>query len=145
MALAGAAWGVYSLRGRAAERPIAATAGNFLRAAPLALALSLASLRGAHVGARGALLAAVSGAVTSGLGYVIWYAALRGLTATRAATVQLAVPVLTALGAVAVLGEPVTLRLVAAGALILGGVGFAVRAPAPRGSQGAPRLPHSET
>jgi drug/metabolite transporter (DMT)-like permease len=127
MAVAGVAWGAYSLRGRAADRPIAATAGNFLRAAPFALLLSVASARGAHVTARGALLATLSGAVTSGLGYVIWYAALRGLTATRAATVQLSVPVLTAFGGVALLGEPVTLRLVIAAALILGGVGFAVR------------------
>ncbi len=126
MALAGVAWGVYSLRGRDAVRPIAATAGNFLRAAPLAILVSIAFARAAHVAPRGALLATLSGAVTSGLGYVIWYAALRGLTATRAATVQLAVPVLTAFGGVALLGEPVTLRLAIAAALILGGVGFAV-------------------
>ncbi|HEX2252240.1 MAG TPA: DMT family transporter [Thermoanaerobaculia bacterium] len=160
MALAGAAWGVYSLRGRGTNRPVAVTAGNFLRAVPLAAAvlcavavlgdagfagaapgpaldrlgpaswglgggLGLAS--GLHLTARGAFLAVLSGAVTSGLGYVVWYAALRGLTATRAATLQLAVPVLAAGGGVALLGEPVTLRLVIATLLILGGLGLALR------------------
>ncbi len=127
MGAAGIAWGVYSLRGRSADRPIAVTAGNFLLAVPPALAVSLAFAGGTHLSGRGALLAVVSGAATSGLGYVVWYAALGGLSATRAATAQLAVPVLTALGGVAVLGEPVTLRLVLAAALILGGVALALR------------------
>jgi len=137
MAVAGAAWGVYSLLGRGSGRPAATTAGNFVRAAPLGLAAMAAA--GLAAGAvtltwRGVLLAVVSGAVTSGLGYVVWYAALAGLTATRAATVQLAVPVLTAFGGVALLGEPVTLRLVVASALILGGVLLAIRARRPAGS-----------
>jgi len=123
---AGVAWGVYSLRGRGAARPLAATASNFARAVPLAAALGLAGLGAAHVGLRGALLAAASGAVTSGVGYSLWYAALKGLTATQAAVVQLSVPVLAAGGAVALLGEALTPRLLACGAVILGGVALAV-------------------
>jgi drug/metabolite transporter (DMT)-like permease len=129
MGAAGVAWGVYSLRGRGTARPIAVTAGNFLRSVPFALAVSaLAALgRNAHARPQGIVLALVSGGVTSGLGYVLWYAALRGLTATRAATVQLAVPVLTGFGGALLLDETVTLRLVLAAVLILGGVAVAVR------------------
>jgi drug/metabolite transporter (DMT)-like permease len=140
MAVAGIAWGVYSLRGRGGARPAAATAGNFLRATPLALLVSIASQRHAHLSPRGALLAVVSGAVTSGMGYVIWYAALRGLTATRAAMAQLAVPALTAIAGVLFLREPITVRLVFSAILILGGVVLALRArvaPAPAASPAA--------
>ena len=141
MALAGAAWGVYSLRGRGAHDPLAATARNFARAVPLAViafAIAIAMSRTAsltapgnlvtraHVSARGILLAASSGTIASGLGYAVWYSALRGLTATRAAIVQLAVPVIAAIGGVALLGEPIGARLVVAAAAILGGVGLAV-------------------
>ena len=122
MAVAGVAWGIYSLRGRGVADPLAATAGNFLRAAPLALALSLALAMSAHINTQGALLAVASGAVTSGLGYVIWYAALPGLGALRAATVQLSVPLIAALGGVLFMGETASLRLVLAGAAILGGI-----------------------
>jgi len=126
MIVAGVAWGAYSLRGRDARRPLAATASNFARAVPLALALSVALLGSAHVTAHGALLAVASGALTSGVGYSLWYAALGGLTATQAAVVQLSVPVLAAAGAVALLGETITPRLAACGAIILGGVALAV-------------------
>jgi drug/metabolite transporter (DMT)-like permease len=126
MIAAGAAWGAYSLRGRSASRPLAATAANFARAVPMAVALSLVLLGSVHLSARGALLAAVSGALTSGVGYSLWYAALAGLTATQAAVVQLSVPVLAAAGAVALLGETLTPRLGACGAIILGGVALAV-------------------
>jgi len=122
MAFAGAAWGVYSLRGRGAAEPLCATAGNFLRAAPLALVLWLPFAGAAHGDRTGIVLAVVSGAVTSGVGYALWYSALRALTAMRAATVQLSVPVITAFGAVLVLGEAVTLRLVLASLAILGGI-----------------------
>ena len=122
MLAAGAAWGVYSLRGRRAADPLRATSGNFLRAVPLAVALSLALLPGANIDPRGAAYAVASGAITSGLGYAIWYAALRGLDATRAAVVQLSVPALTAAGGVALLAEPVTARLIVASAAVLGGV-----------------------
>ena len=127
MALAGVAWGVYSLAGRGVANPLAATARNFRLAAPLALAVSLLWYSSYHLTARGAVLAATSGALASGLGYVVWYAALPGLGATRAAFVQLSVPVLTAVAGVLLLSEPVTLRLVLAGAAILGGVALAVR------------------
>ena len=126
MIAAGVAWGAYSLRGREASRPLATTASNFARATPLALALSVALLGSAHFSGRGALLAIASGAVTSGVGYSLWYAALGGLTATQAAIVQLSVPVLAALGAVALLGETITPRLAVCGATILGGVALAV-------------------
>ncbi|MGJ9417846.1 DMT family transporter [Massilia sp. CMS3.1] len=122
MALAGAAWGVYSLRGRGGADPLLATAGNFLRAAPLALALWLPFAGVAHADTTGIVLAIVSGAVTSGVGYALWYTALRGLTAMRAATVQLSVPLMTAFGAVLLLAEPLTLRLVLASVAILGGI-----------------------
>jgi drug/metabolite transporter (DMT)-like permease len=140
MALAGVAWGVYSLRGRSGGRPVAATAGNFLRAAPLALLVGALMWSSMHLSARGALLATASGAITSGVGYVIWYAALRGLSASRAAIVQLAVPALAALGGVLLLGETVTGRLIGSAMLILGGVAVAMRArqnavPAPAAEQ----------
>ena len=124
MAIAGVAWGVYSLRGRAVADPLAATAGNFARAAPLALLMSaffIASAR-AHANKAGVALAIASGALTSGIGYVIWYAALSKLTAMRAATVQLSVPLIAAFGGVAFLSEAITPRLAAASATILGGI-----------------------
>jgi drug/metabolite transporter (DMT)-like permease len=122
MIVAGVAWGVYSLRGRGAASPIAANARNFVLAVPLGLVLSAVTFRSASFAGRGLLLAVVSGGVTSGLGYAIWYRALRGLTATRAAAVQLSVPVIAAAGAVTFLGETATPRLVACGAAILGGL-----------------------
>jgi drug/metabolite transporter (DMT)-like permease len=131
MALAGAAWGVYSLRGRGAADPLRATAGNFLRAAPLALVLWLPFAGVAHADAGGIVLAIVSGALTSGVGYALWYTALRGLTAMRAATVQLSVPVITAFGAVLLLGEPVSLRLVLASVAILGGIALVLARRSP--------------
>ncbi|MGF6535904.1 drug/metabolite transporter (DMT)-like permease [Paraburkholderia sp. GAS206C] len=124
MAIAGVAWGVYSLRGRGVAHPLAATAGNFARAAPLALLLSVLFIANARAYANGAgiALAIASGALTSGIGYVIWYAALSKLTAMRAATVQLSVPLIAAFGGVAFLSEAITPRLAAASATILGGI-----------------------
>lgn len=127
MALAGAAWGVYSLRGRGSSDPLGATAVNFLCAAPLALALWLPFAGVAHADGRGILLAVLSGALTSGVGYALWYTALRGLSAMRAATVQLSVPPLAALGAVLWLGEALTLRLVLASIAILGGIALVLK------------------
>jgi drug/metabolite transporter (DMT)-like permease len=126
MALAGIAWGIYSLRGRGSADPLGDTAGNFARSVPLVAVVLVAVVARVHLTPRGVLLAAASGALASGLGYAVWYAALRGLTAARAAVVQLSVPVLAAAGGVAFLGERVTLRLVLAGVFILGGVGLAV-------------------
>jgi drug/metabolite transporter (DMT)-like permease len=124
MAIAGVAWGVYSLRGRGVADPLAATAGNFARAAPLALLMSAFFIINARAYANeaGVALAIASGALTSGIGYVIWYAALSKLTAMRAATVQLSVPLIAAFGGVAFLSEAITPRLAAASATILGGI-----------------------
>jgi len=127
MVIAGGAWGVYSLRGRGIADPLGDTAGNFVRTLPLAAGLGLVTLQNSRVSAEGVLLAVVSGALTSGVGYVLWYAALRGLSATRAAVVQLTVPVLAAGGGVAFLSEGFSTRLVLAAVLILGGVGIALR------------------
>ncbi|MBL8862539.1 MAG: DMT family transporter [Planctomycetes bacterium] len=126
MAAAGVAWGIYSLRGRRAADPVASTAGNFARAAPLALIALAGAWSDAHADAFGLALALVSGAITSGLGYVVWYAALRGLSASGAALVQLGVPVVTALLGVTFLAERATLRLVLAATLVLGGIALAV-------------------
>ena len=122
MTVAGISWGFYSLVGRSAADPIEATAHNFLYAVPLVVATSLVFRGDFAVTAPGAAYAVVSGAVASGVGYVIWYAALRGLTGTGAATVQLSVPVIAAIGGVLLLSEAVTLRLVVASAATLGGV-----------------------
>lgn len=129
MLSAGVAWGVYSLRGQGSGDPTRVTADNFLRAASIATVLSVFWHRAAHMDAVGVLLAVTSGALASGIGYVIWYAVLPQLKATQAATVQLSVPVLAALGGVLLLGEPLTLRLVLASVAILGGILLVVRAP----------------
>jgi drug/metabolite transporter (DMT)-like permease len=129
MAAAGVAWGVYSLRGRREKSPpLAVTAGNFARALPLAAAaLGLASLVAPLAASpRGWALAAISGGLTSGVGYAVWYAALPGLRAVEAGLVQLGVPVLTALGGVALLAERLSLRLAAATALVLSGIALAL-------------------
>lgn len=128
MAAAGIAWGVYSLRGKGSPAPVAMTAGNFARAAPMALLGSAVAFSAVHLEPRGVALALVSGIVTSGFGYVLWYTALRGLTTTQASLVQLTVPVLAAFAGVAFLSEEVTARLLVASALILGGVALAVSA-----------------
>lgn len=122
MTLAGIAWGIYSLRGRGAADPLESTANNFIYAVPLVIVVSLLFMDDLRVSRTGFALAAVSGAVTSGLGYVAWYAALRGLTRTRAATVQLSVPVIAAFGGVVLLSEQITLRLLVASVATLGGV-----------------------
>ena len=126
MAAAGVAWGVYTLRGRGARFPLAANADNFLRSVPFAAALLLIDLPRAHLGGRGVALAVASGALDSGLGYSVWYAALPGLTGLRAAIVQLTVPVIAAAGAVVLLGESLSGLLVGAGSAILGGVALAL-------------------
>jgi drug/metabolite transporter (DMT)-like permease len=128
MMAAGAAWGVYSVRGRGSTNPVAETAGNFIRSIPFAAIVTIVALRSVDLSPIGLLLAAISGSLTSGLGYVLWYAALRGLTTMQASIVQLSVPVLAALGGVIVLSEEVTIRLVVSGVLILGGVAGAITA-----------------
>jgi drug/metabolite transporter (DMT)-like permease len=131
MAAAGIAWGVYSLKGRAAGHPVAATADHFLRALLVAALLSAFLVVDVRGNLRGAALAVISGAVTSGVAYALWYAALRHLTATRAALLQLAVPALAAAGGVLLLGEALTARLALAGGVILGGVALAQLRPRP--------------
>lgn len=126
MVIAGMAWGGYSIRGRGSADALGDTARNFMLATPLIALASAATVRTAHVTAPGVMLAIASGALTSGIGYVVWFAALRGLSAIRAAMVQLAVPALAAAGGVVFLSERVTLRIVLAGVLILGGVAMAI-------------------
>ena len=123
---AGVAWGVYSIRGKAAGDATCTTAGNFLRATPLAVGLNLAMLPASQPATLGIACAMASGAVTSGIGYAIWYSAIRGLRATHAATVQLSVPVIAAAGGIVFLDEAISARLVIASAAILGGVAFVV-------------------
>ena len=126
MAVAGIAWGIYSLRGRGAGDPVASTAANFARAVPFALVVPLVTLSDFEITARGAWLAVLSGALASGLGYVIWYAALKGLTTTRAAIVQLSVPVLAAIGGVLFLSEDIKVRPLISSVVILAGVALAI-------------------
>jgi drug/metabolite transporter (DMT)-like permease len=132
MAIAGVAWGVYSLRGRGVADPLAATAGNFMRATPFTLVLSLLFVVNAYANASGVALAIASGALTSGIGYVIWYAALRTLSSMRAATVQLSVPLIAAFGGVAFLSETITPRLIVATAAILGGIALVLTSRSPK-------------
>ena len=134
MAVAGIAWGSYSLLGRRAGYPLAATAANFLFAVPLVGIVSLLFARGFSLSAEGLALAIASGAIASGCGYVIWYAALAGLTATRAATVQLSVPVIAAFGGVGLMGEAVTARRIIASVATIGGVATVL---APRAARSA--------
>lgn len=123
---AGVAWGVYSLRGKGVGDPSRVTAGNFLLSVPFAVALSLLMLNNTSLDNVGIWYATLSGALASGIGYVIWYAALPAMKATTAATVQLTVPVITALGGVAFLGEPITLRMAVAAVAILGGIALVI-------------------
>ena len=130
MLVAGAAWGVYSLLGKSAGDPTAATGGNFLRSLPFAAALMLAATTTGTVertmDQTGVFYAVLSGAVTSGLGYVLWYAVLPMLRATSAATVQLCVPAIAALGGAMLLAEPITVRLLVASAAVLGGIALTI-------------------
>lgn len=123
---AGAAWGIYSLRGKNASNPMEMTAGNFLRAVPFTVGLSLSTVSGTSLTMVGCFYAVAAGAVTSGFGYTVWYMALKGLTATSAATVQLGVPVIAAGGGILFLGEHLTVRLFVASCAILGGIALAI-------------------
>ena len=126
---AGVAWGIYSLRGRGTSDAISATTGNFLRAVPFAAGLSVALIPLMRFEPPGIAYALLSGAIASGVGYVIWYTALPSLKAASAASVQLSVPVLTAAGGILLLGEPLTMRFVLASIAILGGIALVVLAP----------------
>jgi drug/metabolite transporter (DMT)-like permease len=126
MMLAGTSWTVYSVLGRRAGDAVAATAGNFVRSVPFAVMLSLATLTDARIDPAGVTYAVLSGAITSGLGYVLWYAALPALSATSAATVQLSVPAIAALGGALLLAETPSGRLLIASLAILGGIALTI-------------------
>jgi len=130
MALAGAAWGGYSLRGRGVPDPLLASAANFVRAAPMGILLGLVFIARAHLDGGGVALALASGALTSGLGYVVWYAALPRLAALQAAAVQLSVPLIATAGGVLLLGEAFTARLALAALAIIGGIALVLRSRA---------------
>ena len=132
MLTAGIAWGVYSLRGKGAGDATTITAGNFMRAVPFAIALSLLQINAASLEPAGVVYALLSGALMSGVGYAIWYSALPALKATTAATVQLSVPVIATFGGVVLLDEALTLRTVLASAAILGGIAIVVCVKSPR-------------
>jgi drug/metabolite transporter (DMT)-like permease len=136
---AGVAWGIYSLRGKGAGDPIRVTAGNFLRAAPMALVLVLAMqvFQGTAVDGAGVGYALASGALTSGIGYALWYGVLPALKATHAATLQLSVPVIAAFGGIVFLDEHVSWRLVLASAAILGGIALVILEKAGKPGLGA--------
>jgi len=132
MLSAGAAWGIYSVRGKGQRDPLRATAGNFARALVPAVALSVVTIARASPAPLGLLCAALSGAVASGLGYAIWYAALPHLSTTAAAAAQLSVPIIAALAAALLLDEPLTMRLAWCSAIVLGGTALVVFRPADR-------------
>jgi drug/metabolite transporter (DMT)-like permease len=128
---AGVAWGAYSLRGRRKQvhgsaNPTAVTAGNFVRAVPMALVLSAVALPQAHLSSSGVLYAVASGALTSGVGYAVWYRVLPTLQATHAATVQLSVPVIAAVGGIVLLGEAATWSMALSACAIMGGIGLVI-------------------
>ena len=133
MTVAGIAWGFYTLRGRGSQNPLGNTAGNFVYSVPMILVIFFFSLKNISITPSGILYASLSGALASGVGYAIWYAALRGLTTTRAATVQLSVPVIAAWSGVVFLGENVSIRLFVAGVLILGGIALALSSRVKKG------------
>ncbi len=126
MFAAGAAWGFYTLRGKGSENPLKETTGNFIRAVPLVILASLPFIFQFHLSNKGVLLAVLSGAIGSGIGYLVWYAALKFHTATRAAILQLSVPALAAIGGVVFLSETVSARLLFATVFILGGIALAI-------------------
>lgn len=126
MAAAGAAWGSYTLRGKGSGDPLAETNGNFVRAVPMVLLAVLPFIGALHLSLRGTVLAVLSGAAASGVGYSVWYAALKYHTATRAAVLQLSVPLIAAVGGILLLAETSTATLAVASALILGGISIAI-------------------
>lgn len=126
MIAAGISWGFYTLRGRGSANPLADTTGNFVRAVPLIIAVCLAFIYQVHLSPQGIALAVLSGAIASGIGYSVWYAALKFHTATRAAFLQLSVPAIAAAGGAVILSEAISIRLMLATLLILGGIALAI-------------------
>jgi drug/metabolite transporter (DMT)-like permease len=138
MLAGGVAWGIYSVRGKGEKNPASATTGNFVRAVPFAAALSIIFIMRAHLDLAGVTLGIISGAITSGLGYVIWYSVLPDLKAVSAATVQLSVPVLAATGGILLLAELITMRYVLASLAVLGGIALVVATPDPKDQTASP-------
>ncbi len=126
MAIAGVAWGIYSLRGRNESFALAGTTYNFVRSVPLVLIVSAFSLQDLHLTTNGVVLAILSGTITSGVGYAVWYTALQSISSMQAAMVQLSVPVLAAAGGILLLSESISLRLFVSSLLILGGIFLAL-------------------
>ncbi len=126
MAIAGVAWGIYSLRGRNESFALAGTTYNFVRSVPLVLIVSAFSLQDLHLTTNGVVLAILSGTITSGVGYAVWYTALQSISSMQAAMVQLSVPVLAAAGGILLLSESISLRLFVSSLLILGGIFLAI-------------------
>ena len=126
MAIAGIAWGIYSLRGRNESFALAGTTYNFVRSVPLVLVVSAFSLQDLHLTTNGVVLAILSGAITSGVGYAVWYTALQSISSMQAAMLQLSVPVLAAAGGILLLSESISLRLIVSSLLILGGIFLAI-------------------
>lgn len=129
MAGAGICWGIYSLRGRRGRDPLVSTAHNFMRTVPIGLIVLALQWKSVFATPMGILLAVVSGALSSGVGYALWYAALPHLTAWRAAVIQLLTPVLTVAAAIVMLGETMSTRIAVSGALIISGVLLSLAAP----------------
>lgn len=126
MTVAGAAWGIYTLKGRGSKNPLADTTHNFLRTIPFVFILAIITIKKSHYSLEGVLFAILSGAIASGVGYTIWYIALGGLSAIQAAAVQLSVPIIAASGGVIFLAEEITFRLTISALMILGGILFVV-------------------
>lgn len=126
MAAAGMAWGFYTLRGKGSIDPLGDTTGNFIRSVPMIVIAAIPFVSQINLSTRGIVLAILSGAIASGVGYSVWYAALKHHTATSAAVLQLSVPVIAAFGGVLLLSEAMTQRLLIAAAFILGGIGLAI-------------------
>lgn len=126
MISAGISWGFYTLRGKGSENPLADTNGNFLRAVPMIFLLAIPFLSAIQLSNKGIILAILSGAIASGIGYSVWYSVLKHHTATRAAILQLSVPAIASIGGVIFLAENLSLRIVLASSLILGGIGLAI-------------------
>ena len=122
MSISGMAWAFYTLLGRSSKNPLRDTSYNFLRTSPFILVLMILAYNSAHITSTGLILAVLSGAIASGVGYFIWYIALTGLSVTQGAVVQLFVPIIAAIGGVIFTSELITLRLIESSALVLGGI-----------------------
>lgn len=128
MVLAGVGWAAYSICGRGAADPLAASAANFILCLPLMVLVLLLTRIDLEGDTLGVMMAVASGALTSGLGYALWYTVLRQISATAAAVVQLSVPVIAIFAGAMLLGEAVSPKVLVAAVLVLGGIGWAVTA-----------------